>query len=218
MKVGLVTVKESDDFLQYFSGANFWRDTERDDYFQPGNVTAIDDDLFGIETEFLSNIPFVIGETLDLESQLVKVVSVTGDTQAKISKPEFDILEPVRFRRIPENKVSSLKNLYHKKREALYTAHIRLQNSNSFAYDRVSEETLKKAQIVFALELFKTPNNRHDENRSNGIQSYSISDQSYTYKSGSVRDIPEIVFDFVKKEGSKTSGTLFRSGPSVGFR
>lgn len=218
MKVGLVTVKESDDFLQYFSGGQLWRDTERKDYFQVGNVTAIGEDLLGIGTEFLSNIPLVAGETLDIESQLVKIISVNDDSRAKISLIEFDITEPVRFRRIPETKVASLTTLLQRKREALNTAYLRLQNSTSFSFERVSENSLKKAQIVFALDLFKTPTNKHDENRANGIQSYSISDQSYTYKNGTVRDIPEVVYEFVKKEGSRESGKLFRVGPSLFFK
>lgn len=218
MKVGLVTVKESDEILQYFSGGQLWRDAERKDFFQVGSVSVIGDDLLGIGTEFTSNIPLVAGDTLDVDSQLVKVVSVTDDTHAKVSLIEFDITEPVQFRRIPETKVASLAILYQRKREALNTAYLRLQNSTSFSFERVSENTLKKAQIVFALELFKTPTNKHDENRANGIQSYSISDQSYTYKNGTVRDIPEVVYDFVKKEGSREFGKLFRGGPSFFFK
>ncbi|MDV6237625.1 hypothetical protein CH379_018485 [Leptospira ellisii] len=217
MKIGLVTLKESDDFLQYFSGGNLWRDAERNDYFQSGTVRAVSENLFGFGTEFVVNSPLVPGETLDLESQLVKVVSVTDDTNAKITNIEYEIPEPIRFRRIPENKVEVLSKLIQKKREALHTAFLKLQNSTCFDYDQVSEDSLKKAQIVFALELFKIPSNKHDENRANGIQSYTISDQSYTYKNGTVKDIPESVFDFVKKEGSRTSGKLFRGSPGVGF-
>ncbi|PJZ28746.1 hypothetical protein [Leptospira kmetyi] len=217
MKIGLVSIKESDNFLQYFSGGQLWRDAERNDYYQSGSVSARGDDLTGFGTEFVSNSPLISGETLDLESQLVKVVSVTNDSNAKIKGLEFEIQESIRYRRIPETKVESLSKLYQRKREALNTAFLKLQNSESFNYDQVSEESLKKAQIVFALELFKTPSNKHDENRANGIQSYSISDQSYTYKSGIVKDIPESVYDFVKKEGSKKSGKLFRGSPGVGF-
>lgn len=217
MKIGLVTIKESDNFLQYFSGGNLWRDTERNDYFQTGTVRTIGNDLIGIGTEFVSNTPLILGETLDLESQLVKVISVTDDTTATISGIEFEIQEPIRYRRIPEAKVESLSKLYERKKEALNTAYLKLQNSDSFNYDQVSEDSLKKAQIVFALELFKLPVNKHQENRANGIQSYSISDQSYTYKNGTVKDIPECVYEFVKKEGSRTSGKLFRGSPGVGF-
>ncbi|RHX84711.1 hypothetical protein [Leptospira stimsonii] len=215
MKVGLVTIKESDDFLQYFSGGTLWRDTERVEYFQKGIVTAKGEILTGVGTEFLGTLPLLPGETLDLESQLVKVESVLDDSNAVISPVEFEIDLPIRFRRIPENKVGQLANLIQRKREALNTAYLRLQNSESFDYSRVSEETLKKAQIVFALELFKFPTNKHAENRANGIQSYSISDQSYTYKNGSVKDIPESVYEFVKKEGSRTTGKLFRTGSGV---
>ncbi|MDV6237527.1 hypothetical protein CH379_017990 [Leptospira ellisii] len=217
MKIGLVTIDESDSFLQYFSGGGLWRDAERNDYFQKGTITAKGFDLIGFETEFVSNSPLVIGETLDLESQLVKVESITDDTNIKISGLEFEIIDPIRFRRIPETKVETLSKLYQRKREALNTAFLKLQNSESFNYDQVSEDSLKKAQIVFALELFKTPSNKHEENRANGIQSYSISDQSYTYRSGVVKDIPESVYDFVKKEGSKKSGKLFRGSPGIGF-
>ncbi|MDI7174849.1 hypothetical protein [Leptospira santarosai] len=217
MKVGLVTIKESDDFLQYFSGGSLWRDTERSEYFQKGTVTAIGENLIGIGTEFNGTLPLLPEETLDLESQLVNVVFVTDDSNAIITSVEFDIDLPVRFRRIPENKVGALANLIQRKREALNTAFLRLQNSESFDYAKVSEETLKKAQIVFALELFKLPTNKHAENRANGIQSYSISDQSYTYKNGTIKDIPESVYDFVKKEGSRTSGKLFRTGSGETF-
>ncbi|MGQ2801277.1 hypothetical protein ACT54M_12765 [Leptospira santarosai] len=215
MKVGLVTIKESDDFLQYFSGGSLWRDTERSEYFQKGTVTVIGENLIGFGTEFLGTLPLLVGETLDLEFQFVNVVFVTDDSSAVISPIEFDVQLPIRFRRIPENKVGTLTNLIQRKREALNTAFLRLQNSESFDYAKVSEETLKKAQIVFALELFKLPTNKHAENRANGIQSYSISDQSYTYKNGTVKDIPESVYDFVKKEGSRTSGKLFRTGSGV---
>ncbi|EKO77271.1 MULTISPECIES: hypothetical protein [unclassified Leptospira] len=217
MKVGLVTIKESDDFLQFLSGGQPWRDTERGEYFQKGTVTAIGENLFGFGTEFNGTLPLLPEETLDLESQLVNVVSVTDDSNAIITPVEFDIDLPVRFRRIPENKVGALANLYQRKREALNTAYLRLQNSESFDFTQVSEGTLKKAQIVYALELFKLPTNKHAENRANGIQSYSISDQSYTYKNGTVKDIPESVYDFVKKEGSRTSGKLFRTGSGVSF-
>ncbi|AVV51454.1 hypothetical protein [Leptospira santarosai] len=217
MKVGLVTIKESDDFLQYFSGGSLWRDTERSEYFQKGTVTAIGENLIGFGTEFNGTLPLLPEETLDLESQLVNVVFVTDDSSAIITSVEFDIDLPVRFRRIPENKVGALANLIQRKREALNTAFLRLQNSESFDYAKVSEETLKKAQIVFALELFKLPTNKHAENRANGIQSYSISDQSYTYKNGTIKDIPESVYDFVKKEGSRTSGKLFRTGSGETF-
>ncbi|EMO43834.1 hypothetical protein [Leptospira santarosai] len=207
MRFGLVTVKEADDFLQYFSGGGAWRDPERTGFFAPGTVTAVGTDLVGFDVDFTANPPLIADEILDINGQLVKVTSVIDPLSAKIEAIEEDVITPVRFRRIPTDKVTALRTLYQRKREALVTADIKLLNSNAFNYDRVSLENLRKAQIVFALELFKSPTNKHFENRSNGISSYSISDMSYTY-GGKVRDIPESVFDFVKKEGAPGAGTF----------
>ncbi|TGK12854.1 hypothetical protein [Leptospira stimsonii] len=208
MRFGLVTIKEADDFLQYYSGGNAWRDAKRSWYYASGTVTAVGDKLVGFDLDFTAAPSLAAGEILDIDSQLVKVVSIEGALNATIEPIEQDVITPIRFRRIPTADVDSLRALYERKREALVTADLRLLNSSAFNYDLVSPESLRKAQIVFALELFKTPINKHSENRSNGIQSYSISDMSYTYKSGATRDIPEAVFDFVKREGAPGAGTF----------
>ncbi|KGE21813.1 hypothetical protein [Leptospira interrogans] len=216
MRFGLVTIKEADDFLQYLSGGNAWRDIKRKEYYASGMVTAIGTALVGFDVDFTAGVTaLVAGETLDIDFQLVKVVSIEGPLNATIEPIEQDVITPVRFRRIPDTEVASLLALYERKREALVTADIKLTSSTAFRYDLVSSETLRKAQIVFALELFKNPTgNKHAENRANGIQSYSISDMSYTYKTGSIQDIPESVFDLVKKEGAPGAG-MFRQGRFV---
>ncbi|WP_078124013.1 hypothetical protein [Leptospira alexanderi] len=215
MRFGLVTIKEADDFLQYLSGGNVWRDIKRKSGYTSGTVTAIGTALVGFDIDFTAGTPLVVDETLDIEAQLIKVVSVEGPLNATIEPIEQDVITPVPFRRIPDTEVASLQTLYEKKREALVTADIRLRNSTAFNYDLVSSETLRKAQIVFALELFKNPTgNKHAENRANGIQSYSISDMTYTYESGAIRDIPESAFDFVKKEGAPCAG-MFGQGRFV---
>ncbi|EMO57778.1 hypothetical protein LEP1GSC161_0336 [Leptospira santarosai str. CBC1416] len=211
MRIGLVTIKEADDFLQFYAGAERWRDVDRDSFVLPGKVVATGMELIGIDTDFTDTISGLItGDTLDIDYQIVAVTSVVDSSHATIYPLEFDLIEPVRFRKIPTANIDTLKKLYQRKRESLFTANERLLASTAFSYNSVSEETLKKAQIIFALEIFRKHRDIHTENRANGVASYSIADMSYTYTTGAQMDIPESVFNILKKEGALRCVSLQR--------